>query len=121
MFRETLKENDAVIGLMCEGKLSQDDLKQMHALLHHRLAAGAKPGLVVHLKGFEGYTGPAAMLEDLKMDVSHRNDFSRIAVVGRRSWMEWGTRLARLLTSAEMRWFDVEDADRAVEWARAGN
>ena len=120
MFRETLQEDDAVIALVCEGKLSQDDLKRMHALLHDRLAARAKPGLVVHLDDFEGYVDAAAMLEDFKMDASHRNDFSRIAVVGKRKWMEWGTRLAGLLTSGEMRWFDVGNADEAVEWARTG-
>jgi hypothetical protein len=38
-----------------KGKLSQDDLKRMHALLHDRLAASAEPGLLVHLEGVEGY------------------------------------------------------------------
>jgi len=120
MFREIMENDDAVIALVCEGNLSQDDLKRMHALLHDRLAAKARPGLLVHLEGFKGYEGAAAMLEDLKMDISHRNDFNRIAVVGERKWMEWGTRLAQFLTSGEMRWFNVEDADQAAEWARAG-
>jgi hypothetical protein len=48
MFRETPQKDDAVIALLCEGKLSQDDMKRMRALLHHRLAASAMPGLVVH-------------------------------------------------------------------------
>lgn len=55
MFRETLRQDDSVVGLACEGKLGQDELKRMHALLHERLAAPAKPGLVVDLEKFDGY------------------------------------------------------------------
>lgn len=80
MFREILENDDAVIALVGEGKLSQDDMKRMHAVLHERLEAGSNPGLLVHLEGFDGYEGAAAMLEDFKMDLSHRNDFTRIAV-----------------------------------------
>lgn len=93
----------------------------VHALLHERLAASARPGLVVHLKDFSGYENSSALREDLKMDIAHRNDFSRIAVVGNRAWVKWGTKLAGFLTAAEMKWFDAAEADRAAEWARGDN
>lgn len=121
MFTETLTDRDDVIGIVCEGKLSQADLKRMHALLHERLeTANGSPGLLVDLTGFEGYEGPAAMAEDLKMDTAHRNDFHRIAVVGERRWMQWGTSLAGLLTRAEMRWFDAAETAVATDWVRPG-
>lgn len=118
MFTETLTERSDVIGIACEGKLSESDLKRMHVLLHERLDTAEKPGLVVDLTKFDGYTGAAAMREDLRMDTAHRNDFSRIAVVGDKMWMEWGTMLASALTRSEMRWFDSGDRDTAVDWAR---
>ena len=74
---------------------------------------------MVDLTGFEGYEGLAAVGEDLEMDVAHRNDFVRIAVVGDRRWMEWGTALARVLSRSEMRWFAASEAQRAAEWARS--
>ena len=82
MFTETLTDHDEMIGLACEGKLSESDLKRMHALLHQRLQETSKPGLVLDLTRFEGYEGPSALLEDLKIDTAHRNDFRRVAVVG---------------------------------------
>ena len=82
MFTETLTAHDDTIGLACEGKLSESDLKRMHALLHQRLQEPSKPGLVLDLTRFEGYDGPSALLEDLKIDTAHRNDFRRVAVVG---------------------------------------
>lgn len=116
MFIETQPERSDVVGIACEGKLGDSDLKQMHTLLHERLAAADKPGLVVDLTKFEGYTGLAAMREDLKMDTAHRNDFSRIAVVGDKTWQEWGTAFAKALTRAEMRWFNTNEMTEAVEW-----
>lgn len=58
----------------------------MHALLHERLGTTDNPGLVLDLTSFEGYEEPSAMLEDLKVDTAHANDFGRIAVVGERRW-----------------------------------
>ena len=121
MFTETMQQDDAVVGLVCAGKLCREDLKRIHALLHERLAARPRPELVVDLRDFVGYESLPAVLEDVKMDMAHRNDFSRIAVTGNRAWMEWGSKLVKVLTSADMQWFDVGDADRAVEWARRGS
>ena len=118
MFTETETTHDDVIGIACEGKLSESDLQRMHALLHKRLERPAKPGLVLDLANFEGYDGPPAMLEDLKLDTAHANDFSRVAIVGEGTLMEWGTNLVGALTRAEMRRFDTGEMSAAVEWAR---
>lgn len=119
MFTETLTQHDDVVGIACEGKLSEDDPKRMHALLHARLEAAAMPGLVIDLSAFQDYEGLSALSEDLKMDTKHRNDFRRIAVIGDRKWIEWGTTLADLLTRAEMRWFDSQEREDAADWARS--
>lgn len=120
MFTETLKDNDGTIGIACEGKLSESDLKRMHALLHQRLQQTSKSGLVLDLTRFEGYEGPSALLEDLKVDTAHRNDFCRVAVVGEGTLMEWGTRFADVLSKAELRQFDPGEADEAIAWVREG-
>jgi hypothetical protein len=118
MFTETLKDHDDVIGIVCGGKLTEEDLRRMHELLHERQASTDCPGLVVDLTSFDGYPGLAALREDAKMDTAHRNDFSRIAVIGNSKWMKWGTSLASTLTCAEMRWFDNGGAETANDWAR---
>ncbi|WP_010138163.1 STAS/SEC14 domain-containing protein [Oceanicola sp. S124] len=120
MFKETLTERDDVIGLVCEGKLTETEFKQMHALLHERLGTTDNPGLVLDLTRFDGYEEPSAMLEDLKIDTAHANDFGRIAVVGERRWMEWGARVVNLLTRSEMQWFESSDTESAIARARDG-
>ncbi|RKF12505.1 STAS/SEC14 domain-containing protein [Roseovarius spongiae] len=118
MFTETQTTHDDVIGLACEGKLSESDLKRMHALLHERLQGASKPGLVLDLTRFEGYEGPSALLEDLKIDTAHTNGFHRVAVVGEGALMDWGTKLANFLTKAELGQFDPEEMEAAVAWVR---
>ena len=103
MFTGIMTGHDDLIGVACECKLSESDLKRMHALLHERLQETSKPGLVLDLTRFEGYDGPSALLEDLKIDTAHRNDFRRVAVVGEGALLEWGTRFADVLTTAELR------------------
>jgi hypothetical protein len=51
------------------------------------------------------------------VDTANRNDFSRIAVIGDRKCMEWGTSLAKALTQSEIQWFDGGQAEAAKEWA----
>ena len=75
---------------------------------------------MLDLTKFEGYGNASALLEDLKIDTAHTNDFSRVAVVGERSWMEWGTRMVNLLARSEMRWFDSSEEVDAVEWVQKG-
>ena len=120
MITEFLREFDDVVGIVCDGELTREDLSGIHALLHERLAAKSEPGLVVDLTRFNGYSNFGAFLADGRMDLAHRNDFSRIAVIGEERWTELGTALASLLTRAEMLWFDTDQAELAADWARRG-
>lgn len=70
---------------------------------------------MLDLTKFEGYGNASALLEDLKIDTAHTNDFSRVAVVGERSWMEWGTRMVNLFARSEMRWSDP--VRKSMRWS----
>jgi len=120
MVTEFLHEFDDVVGIVCDGEFTREDLTNIHALLNERLAATSEPGLVVDLTRFTGYSDIGASVADIRMDLTHRNDFSRIAIIGQQRWTELGTALASLLTRAEMRWFDTGQADHAADWVRRG-
>lgn len=117
MFMEVPTGNDAVLRIDCHGKLTKDDLHTMHQLLHARLAELVKPGLVIGLDAFSGYDNPAAMAEDIRMDLAHRNDFARVAIVGDKTWVEWGAAVANAFTTGELRWFEAGNMNGAVKWA----
>ena len=118
MFTASLKEYPDIVGIACEGSLTDDDLYGIHILLQESLASAHQPGLVVDLSRFTGYSDPETFSEYVRIDIIHWNDFSRIAIVGDQKWMELGVAVASFLTRAEMRWFDAGEAEQAVEWAR---
>ena len=109
-----------VLGLECTDTLAAADFKAMHAWLDRKLAGGGKPALVILMGAFEGYEDPAAMWADLKVDTRHVGDFSCIAMVADRGWIEWATKAADPLTGPKLRWFEPSERDAAVAWAADG-
>ena len=61
MFTGIMTGHDDVIGVACECKLSESDLKRMHGLLQERLQETSKPGLVLELTRFEAVNVPSAL------------------------------------------------------------
>jgi hypothetical protein len=57
--------------------------------------------------GFSGWT-PASLLDEVRFDVRHRNDFEKVAVVGESRWERVATRLSAPLFSGEVRFFEHE-------------
>ncbi|WP_320170939.1 STAS/SEC14 domain-containing protein [Maridesulfovibrio sp.] len=66
-------------------------------------------------ENFEGWE-LKAMWEDASFGFAHRNDFERLAVVGGPKWVEWGTRLGASMMKGEVKTYQAEDLDRALEW-----
>ena len=117
MFRLVPTESDTVLRIDCEGKLSTQDVAGIHEALHRYLEAEGRTSLVIGLANFEGYESGTALRKDLQMDLRHRSDFQRVALIGDQSWGEWGATLGDLFSSAEIRWFDDVQASDAVAWA----
>lgn len=104
-----------LIEVQAEGTLDRVDYERIMPALEHEAASG-ELRLLVRLEGFRGWT-PQGLVDDLRFDLRHHDDFSRIAIVGHRKVEEWGTRLAKPFFSGEMRFFEELDAARA--WLRA--
>lgn len=65
---------------------------------------------------FEGFT-MKAMWEDAKFAYSHRNHFSRIAVVGGPEWIRWGARVGESLMDCKLEFFEPSQLKEALAWA----
>jgi SpoIIAA-like len=64
------------------------------------------------MRGFRGWT-PAAFLRDLRWDLRNRRTFSKIAVVGDRSWHRWIAAAGKPLFRAPMKFFRAGPAAEA--------
>lgn len=71
--------------------------------------------VLIRLSDFHGWE-PKALWEDVKFDARFRDAFERIAVVGDHDWEEWMTRLSQPFVSADVRFFDKNEAPGAVGW-----
>lgn len=96
-----------------QGKLTATDYEQLVPQLEQAIEQQDKLELLIRLNDFEGWT-PGALVDDLRFDIRHRDDFDRIAVVGEKKLEELGTRLSAPFFSGEVRFF--EDEDQAREW-----
>lgn len=121
MFKIVEIEAENVLGLECSGKLTEDDLKGIHSWLDGKLAKNVKPSLVIFMTSFDGYADASALWADLNIDLKHRGDLSRVAIVADQAWLKWGTVAANTFTGADLKWFATNDRDLAVSWAHDGS
>lgn len=68
-------------------------------------------------KEFHGIE-PAAMWDDTKFGIKHCNDFERIAIVGGPSWSVWAARLGEAMMPCEVKSFDSNQYEKALDWIK---
>jgi SpoIIAA-like len=98
-----------------EGMLGQEDYRQFVPPVEECIKAHGKVNLLVKISDFRGWS-PAALWEDLKFDVRHYGDVSRIALVGKNPSQEWMATISKPFTKAEVKFYLEEDADSARQW-----
>ncbi len=104
--------------LRVSGVLAKSDYAKVMPQLEEQLAVHDKVRVMVVLDDFSGWT-PSGLLEELKLDVSHRKDFEKVAVVGDKSLEELGTKITRPFFSGEVHYFDKQERDEAEEWLKS--
>ncbi len=121
MFKIVDIEAENVLGLECNGKLTEDDLKGIHSWLDAELSKNGKPSLVILMSSFDGYADASAFWADLKIYLKHHGDLSRVAIVADQAWLKWGAMAANTFTRADLKWFATDDHDLAISWAHDGS
>lgn len=108
---------DRGLELNVRGKLEEIDYKTIRPLAEDRIREHGSVNLLVRVSDFQGWT-PSALWEDLKFDVSHYSDVSRLALVGdhpANKWMAW---VSRPFTRAEVQYFSSDRLEEARRWIR---
>ena len=104
------------------GTLTAEDYDRCIADVEARLARFERIGLYCDLRGFTGMT-PAALGHDLRYALGKFGQFERFArgaVVTGRHWLAAVTGLAaRFFPGVELRSFDEDQAQAAMDWVAA--
>ncbi len=119
MYEILPQTSDDLLAIRVSGTLSKADYERLHPWLDEQLAKHPRPSLLIVMKDFSGWDSVAAMIEDLKIDMEHRNDVRRIAMVGEKAWQKWMTWASKPFTRAEVAYFEMDELEQARKWAEA--
>ena len=108
------------LGIRAGGRLTEDDYRsrlvpRLEALIER---FGRIRVLFYMDETFRGWGFRSAWANTI-LDVRHRADFERIAVVGAPAWEVWCLKLAGLLMVGEIRTFSSRRLQEAWDWLRA--
>ena len=117
---ELLESPDNVIALRAVGKLTKDDYQTVLDPAVERLVADHGELRVVIVVGddFDGMT-PGGSWEDTKFGLGHWSKWKRCAVVTDRDWVGNGARMFGWMLPGDVKVFEEDDLDDAIEWAAA--
>ena len=118
----TARESEGLIFIEAGEKLCAEDFDAFVPLFERiaQRTPGTVPMLIELKSDFSGWN-IGGLWRDLKFDIRHKDQFGRIAIVGHKKWVEWGTKFSAPLFSGDMRYFDLKDIEKAEKWARTGS
>ena len=117
MLEEIPVNEPDIYAIRARGRLTHEDyarwIPRIEALLQERRPIS----LLVELVDFQGWEREAVW-DDLRFGLEHDADLRRIAIVGEHGWQKLLVKLIRPFFTAELRYFDREEIDRAWAWLR---
>jgi len=108
-------KNQFFVKMKIVGSLTHDDYEMITPLLENALNGITHPhiSLLIDATKFEGWS-LQAVWDDLKLGLKHNKDFYKIALVGNKSWQEYGVKISNWFTKGSMEYF--EKTDDALSW-----
>lgn len=105
------------VELHASGKLTIRDYEEVIPKLEAQLEHDGRLSAMIVLHDFHGWTLGAG-IADLRFDLRHRKDFTRMAVVGEHRLEKWATKLSAPFFSGRVRYYDRSREAEARAWTR---
>lgn len=110
-------EGTNILEFTLDGGFTREEFDVIAAKIESMLKEHSKIRLIEVVKSI-GAIEPSALWEDLKFGPKHLKDFSHVAVVADQKWIEWMTKMAQVMMSAEVRTFPLSQIEEARNWIR---
>lgn len=107
-----------ILRVSVSGNLTTEDYQPFVAEAEGLIAHWGELRLLIELHEIKGFS-LGAMWEDLKFDLQHFGDITKLAVVGEKQWHIWMTELCKPFISGETHFFSRSHAAEAVAWLRS--
>jgi len=118
---EVLPESQGdIVGVRVSGKLTDKEYKgTLIPALDQAIQAHGTMRLLCYMdKDFKGWELGAAW-DDLTYWLKHKNDFSKLALVGATKWIETATKWSSHIMGGEIKFFPIEGLPKAWEWIKS--
>ncbi len=107
-----------ILRVSVSGNLTTQDYRPFVAEAESLIAHWGELRLLIELHEIKGFS-LVAMWEDLKFDLQHFGDITKLAVVGEKQWHIWMTELCKPFISGETHFFSSSHADEALAWLKS--
>lgn len=104
-----------IVELTINGTISKTEFDDVATKLQAIIKERGKVRLLEEIKGFSGIE-PSAIWDDIRFSFNHLNDFSRVAVVTDKSWIEWWAKAVSPFISVEVELFEPSEIEAARDW-----
>lgn len=120
MFEIMANSEGKVLGVRATAKLTDRDYREVFIpALEERFQKYGQLRLLFYMdENFSGWE-MGALWEDTKLDIKHKDDFEKVAIVGGPKWLEWFMKLVSPLVKAEVKKFPPDQITAAWEWLKA--
>jgi len=107
--------HDKFLEFALHGSLSRADFKHFVPEIERMIRRHVEIRLLVTLHYFHGWDA-GGLWEDIKWDARHFNHIERLAIVGEKSWHQRMTDFCKPFTTAEIRYFALDQLSEAITW-----
>ena len=110
--------NEFFLSFKAVGTLTHEDYELVTPIIDAALEGVKDPKVKVLIDAseFEGWELRAAW-DDFKLGLKHGNEFEKIAIYGKKEWLEIGAKISSWFLSGEIKYF--ENYDDAIAWLAA--
>ncbi len=111
---------DNLIAVRVSAILTTEEFVHYKAIVNHVIEQYGEVRLYFEMEQFEGWQ-PESFLENGFFDLFHAHQFSKVAMVGEKTWQAWAAKLVNLVKRGEVRYFDLAQRMQALEWIQYGS
>lgn len=97
------------------GKLTRQMYEEFVPVIETAVREHGKLRLLFVMKDFHGWTA-GALWDDVKFEVRHFRDISRLAIVGEKAWQHGMAVFCKPFTTAKVKYFETSELDAARAW-----
>ncbi len=115
-----LNREDSILILKPAGPLESTDFEKLvREVDPYIIEKGKLNGLMIYAKSFPGWDNFAAFLSHMKFVKNHHRKVKKIAAVTGGGFLSIMPQVANHFIRAEVRHFDYDDKDAALNWLKA--